>query len=825
MSEFMPENISSLTNLSLEIVDLLSKDPDHPLVKAFAVKKAAELVERFGGERQAVIPLLQAIQEEFRYLPRPILEQIAQTTQITPADLMGVATFYTRFRLKPVGEHRISVCTGTACHVKGASLVLDAFRKELGLVENEDTDRDGRFTVENVACLGCCTLAPVVQIDEKTYGHVQPSSVGEVLEDFLARRDGSAPTGKSLFVPEETLGEIRVGLGSCCQAQGSRQVHDAVVDVLHETQAPMRIKPVGCIGMCHQVPLVEIVSSKGDSTYFAKVRPEEVRSIVLENCRPKSLFARCRYRLRSFLESLWTDEFVSPVKSRRIDTKSAPVCTFLERQVRLATEMSGLCSPIDLDEYVSHGGMAAFRRVLFDLTSDDVLCEMEKAGVRGRGGAGFPTFRKWSFVRDTQSDVKYVVCNGDEGDPGAFMDRMLLESFPYRILEGMMIAARAVGARHGFLYIRAEYPLAVRRVRAAIDVLKNRGFLGEKILGSDFSLSLEVKEGAGAFVCGEETALLESIEGRRGMPRVRPPFPAQAGLFGKPTLINNVETWSLVPWIFRHGGEAFAKAGTPHSPGTKVFALAGKIQRGGLIEVPMGISIRTVVEEIGGSIANGRRFKAVQIGGPSGGCVPAELADTSVDYESLAAVGAIMGSGGMVVLDEDDCMVDIARYFLQFTQEQSCGKCTFCRIGTRRMLEILERICSGKGKKDDLEILSDLAEKVKLGSLCGLGKTAPNPVLSTLRFFNEEYRAHLDGICPAGKCRDLIDYRIADMCNGCSICARVCPVGAIEATPYRQHRIDPAICTRCDACRTACPTGAVEIWSGFRRDVCVKSGF
>ncbi|MDD3588421.1 MAG: NADH-ubiquinone oxidoreductase-F iron-sulfur binding region domain-containing protein, partial [Thermoguttaceae bacterium] len=527
-------------------------------------------------------------------------------------------------------------------------------------------------------------------------------------------------------------------------------------------------------------------------------------------------------RLRSFLESLWTDEFVSPLKSRRIDTKSAPVCTFLDRQVRLATEMSGLCSPIDLDEYISHGGMTALRHVLFDMTPDDVLAEMEKAGVRGRGGAGFPTFRKWSFVRDAKGDVKYVVCNGDEGDPGAFMDRMLLESFPYRILEGMMIAAKTVGARHGFLYIRAEYPLAVRRVRAAIEVLEKRGFLGEKILGSDFSFSLEIKEGAGAFVCGEETALLESIEGHRGMPRVRPPFPAQVGLFGKPTLINNVETWALVPWIFRHGGDAFAKAGTKTSPGTKVFALAGKIQRGGLIEVPMGISIRTIVEEIGGSIAHGRKFKAVQIGGPSGGCVPAELADTPVDYESLAAVGAIMGSGGMVVLDEDDCMVDIARYFLQFTQEQSCGKCTFCRIGTRRMLEILERICLGKGKKDDLETLADLAEKVKQGSLCGLGKTAPNPVLSTLRFFAEEYRAHLNGICPAGKCRELIDYRIADTCNGCSICAQICPVGAIEATPYRQHRIDPTLCTRCDACRSACVVGAVEIWSGPERNVCVK---
>jgi NADH-quinone oxidoreductase subunit F len=383
----------------------------------------------------------------------------------------------------------------------------------------------------------------------------------------------------------------------------------------------------------------------------------------------------------------------------------------------------------------------------------------------------------------------------------------------------MAIAARAVGARHGFFYIRAEYPLAVKRIREAIQRCCDRGLLGDRLMGSDFPLHLTVMEGAGAFVCGEETALLASLEGRRGMPRLRPPYPAEQGLWNQPTLVNNVETLAVVPWIFRHSGRAFAELGTDHSRGTKVFALAGKVRRGGLIEVPMGITIRQIVEEIGGGVAEGRRFKAVQVGGPSGGCVPAELADTTVDYEALAQVGAIMGSGGLVVLDDSDCMVDIARYFLRFTQDQSCGKCTFCRIGTRRMLDVLDRIATGQGKRGDLESLESLARSVGSASICGLGRTAPNPVLSTLRYFREEYEAHLEGRCPAGRCKELIVYRIDDRCIGCTLCAQQCPVSAIPMTPYRQHVIDLEICTRCDTCRQVCPTGAVSVVSGIRGQV------
>jgi NADH-quinone oxidoreductase subunit F len=409
------------------------------------------------------------------------------------------------------------------------------------------------------------------------------------------------------------------------------------------------------------------------------------------------------------------------------------------------------------------------------------------------------------------AETKYVICNGDEGDPGAFMDRMLLESFPYRIIEGMAIAALAVGAHEGIFYIRREYPLAVRRVQKALDELQRRGWLGDRLLGKDYPFRIVIKEGAGAFVCGEETALIASIEGRRGMPRLRPPFPAESGLWNRPTLINNVETLALVPWILHHGHAAFAAIGTAASKGTKVFALAGKIRRGGLIEVPMGTTLREIVDEIGGGVPEGHRLKAVQIGGPSGGCVPARLADTTVDYESLREVGAIMGSGGLVVLDDSDCLVDMARYFLQFTQEQSCGKCTFCRVGTRRMLELLDRLCAGKGRREELDELERLAGQVTAGSLCGLGRTAPNPVMTTLRYFRDEYEAHLQGRCPAGRCRALIRYTINDQCTGCTLCAQHCPVDAIPMTPYAHHVIDQTRCTKCDTCRRVCPHEAVEV--------------
>lgn len=770
------------------------------------------VVADLGRGREAVIPILQRLQDEYRYLPEEALRRVCDITDITPATITGVSTFYDQFRHEPVGEHMIHVCVGTACHVKGAGLVMDSIRHELAIGNGGDTDEKGQFTVQPVACLGCCTLAPVVQIDDVTYGRLTPRMVADVLDDFLHHQNGAAK--KHAKQPTHAIGEtgeIRIGLGSCCIAQGSGKVRDAIDDVLGESGAAAHVKRVGCVGMCHQTPLVEVVPLQGETSLYARVQPEDVPSLVLKHFKPRGLVKRLGYAANRWLDRMLTDEDEEPTIERAINPREDPVCSFLGPQKHIATEFCGTLDPTNIAEYRRHEGFVALRKVLDEHTPESIIQTIKDAGVRGRGGAGFPTGIKWEVVRKAEGDKKYIVCNGDEGDPGAFMDRMLLESFPYRVIEGMAIAARAIGAHEGVFYIRAEYPLAVKRINEALEICRREGVLGSNVLGSDFSFDLRIMEGAGAFVCGEETALLASIEGRRGMPELRPPYPAESGLWDKPTLINNVETYSLVPWIMRNGADAFAALGTEKSKGTKVFALAGKVARGGLIEVPMGVTLREVVNDVGGGVADGRKLKAVQVGGPSGGCVPAELADTTIDYEALARVGAIMGSGGLVVLDETDCMVDIARYFLRFTQDQSCGKCTFCRVGTKRMLDILDRICVGEGKKGDLERLEQLAKDVCAGSLCGLGKTAPNPVLSTLKYFREEYEAHLDGRCPAGKCVDLIEYKINDACIGCTLCAQDCPVDAIPMTPYRRHTIDLEKCTRCDSCRQVCPEAAVYV--------------
>lgn len=767
-----------------------------------------EAVARIGRGPDAVIPVLQAIQDHYHYLPPEALQRVCALTEITPAAITGVSTFYTQFRHRPVGKHRIQVCRGTACHVKGADLVHDAFAHQLGLQPGQDTDAAGEFTLEPVACLGCCTLAPVVQIDDATYGHLTPLGVPRVLRDFAHRRPARHHPRHEAQT-EHFAGEIRIGLGSCCVAQGSSRVFDEATEVVAASGARASIKRVGCVGMCHQTPLMELVQPDGTSSLYSHVQAEQVEAIILRHFQPRGWLSRLRHQANRLLEALYGNGHAD--EHQQLEPREAPVCDFLGPQRRIATEFCGSMDPLDIDEYLLHNGFDAVRRCLRELTPEQIIEQIDSSGLRGRGGAGFPTHFKWSKVRAAAGEAKYVICNGDEGDPGAFMDRMLLESFPYRIIEGMTIAAYAVGAHEGIFYIRAEYPLAVARIRDALQRCEERQLLGDDVAGSGFRFHVTVKEGAGAFICGEETALLHSLEGQRGTPRLRPPYPAESGLREKPTLINNVETLAVVPWIMRHGGEAFAELGTAKSKGTKVFALAGKVSRGGLIEVPMGVTLRQIVDDIGGGVAGGRRLKAVQVGGPSGGCVPAELADTPVDYEALTSAGAIMGSGGLVVLDDSDCMVDIARYFLRFTQDQSCGKCTFCRVGTKRMLEILDRICSGRSRKGDLEELESLSRMVSAGSLCGLGKTAPNPVLSTLRYFRAEYEAHLAGECPAGRCKDLIAYKITDRCIGCTLCAQQCPVDAIPFAPYQRHAIDVEKCTGCDNCRQVCPEHAVTI--------------
>ena len=780
----------------------------------------SQAVEKIGTGQEKVLEILQAIQGHFGYLPKEALELVCELTDITPASIAGVSTFYSQFRHRPAGRHTIKVCIGTACHVKGGGQVYDAFKRQLGIGEEEDTDPQKLFTVEKVACLGCCMLAPVIQIqgqaiqiDNITYGHLSSEQVPMVLKDFLEQQKAQARQADSrdYAKSDKELGQIRICLDSSCVASGSGKVYEALKEAVKETGAKTKVKSVGCTGISFLAPLVEVVAADGISFRYANVMPQDAKAIVLRHFKPKTIRRKIRNTISTMLDKILTDEAWQPVTRYSVDVRDQPVAGFLQNQVHIATQHYGSIDPLDLDEYIHNDGFKALQKAVSELGPEQVISRIKLSGLRGRGGAGFPTHLKWSTVRNSDSDKKYLICNGDEGDPGAFMDRMLIESYPYRVIEGAAIAAYAVGADEGYLYIRAEYPLAVKRMSQAIDACRQRGFLGSNIMKAKFSLQLKIVAGAGAFVCGEETALIASIEGRRGIPRLRPPYPAISGLWGKPTLINNVETYTVVPWIIRNGPQAFAELGTAGSKGTKVFALAGKIARGGLVEIPMGISIRQIIEDVGGGIAGGLKLKAVQVGGPSGGCVPAELAHIPVDYETLNDIGAMMGSGGMVALDESDCMVDIARYFLEFTQNQSCGKCTFCRIGTRRMLDILERLCAGEGKKTDIQELEHLAHKIRNTSLCGLGRTAPNPVLSTIKYFRDEYEAHLEKRCPAGRCKALITYSITDDCIGCTLCAQHCPADAIEMRPYQKHEIDTDKCIRCGTCKSVCQKDAIKV--------------
>lgn len=780
------------------------------------------ILERLGRTSDALIPILHAIQEHYKYLPEEALRFVCRQTEITPAAVEGVATFFDKFRRKPVGKHIISVCDGTACHVKGSVAVHEAVAEHLNLPENEDTDADGLFTLQKVACLGCCTLAPAVQIDTVTYGHVMPDTVSGMLADFLEQQSQGKREGADVTADgADTMGEIRIGLGSCCVAGGSEKIRGALMESLAALGVRTRVKHVSCVGMCHQTPLLEILLPGQAPHLYAKVRPEDVSAILSKHFKPSTPWRFLRNTAHQWIQRAYTGQVSSAPNRYALDVRDAPVAAFLGAQMRLATEYCGEIDPTDLEEYCQLGGFKALRACLElesdgncntpSFSPDGIIEELRISRLRGRGGAGFPTAQKWLAVRNAPGMPKYVICNGDEGDPGAFMDRMILESYPYRVIEGMIIASIAVGAEEGILYIRAEYPLAVQRIHEALRRCEKAGYLGTHIMGSGHTFHLRVAQGAGAFVCGEETALIASLEGRRGSPEFRPPFPAQQGFHNCPTLVNNTETFALVPWILRNGGAAFAELGTEKSKGTKVFSLAGKVERGGLIEVPMGCTIRQIVDDVGGGVAGGRKLKAVQIGGPSGGCIPASLCDTPVDYEALLDAGAMMGSGGFVVLDDADCMVEMAHYFLSFTQRESCGKCVPCRVGTKRMLELLAMLCRGEGKPGDLEHLQELALVVKRQSLCGLGKTAPNPVLTSLRYFRDEFEAHIAGKCPAGKCKPLITYSISEACIGCTKCAQVCAPEAIVMKPYEVHEINQELCTRCDNCRLVCPVDAVKV--------------
>ena len=583
--------------------------------------------------------------------------------------------------------------------------------------------------------------------------------------------------------------------GTGCTSSGSEQI---ITELEKEIKAvgleeEVKVVKTGCFGLCALGPIM-IVYPEG--SFYSRVHPEDIKEIVDEHLLKGRIVKRLLYS-----ETVEDDHI-----------KSLNETDFYKKQHRVALRNCGVINPENIDEYIAVDGYQALGKCLTEYTPEQVIQVIKDSGLRGRGGAGFPTGVKWSFAAANQADQKYVCCNADEGDPGAFMDRSVLEGDPHAVIEAMAIAGYAIGASQGYIYVRAEYPIAVKRLQIAIGQAREYGLLGKDIFGSGFDFDLDLRLGAGAFVCGEETALMTSIEGKRGEPRCRPPFPAVKGLFGKPTVLNNVETYANIPQIILKGADWFSSMGTEKSKGTKVFALGGKIHNTGLVEVPMGTTLREIVEEIGGGIPNGKKFKAAQTGGPSGGCIPAEHLDVPIDYDNLIAIGSMMGSGGLIVMDEDNCMVDIAKFFLEFTVDESCGKCTPCRVGTKRLYEMLDKVTKGQGTLEDLDKMEELCYHIKANSLCGLGQTAPNPVLSTLRYFRDEYVAHVvDKRCPAGVCKELLSYEIdPTKCNGCTLCSRVCPVGAISGTVKQPHTIDKNKCIKCGACMEKCKFAAIE---------------
>ena len=614
-------------------------------------------------------------------------------------------------------------------------------------------------------------------------------------EDIVRVRTIVAEEGEKLAKETQYRKQILVCGGTGCTSSGSMKILETLNAELKATGIEDEILVVrtGCFGLCSLGPIV-IVYPEG--SFYAQATPEGVKRIVDEHLLKGEVCKDLLYK-----ETVKEDGSIISLYETN----------FYKKQKRIALRNCGVIDPENIDEYIATEGYQALYKVLDSMTPDQVAQEVLDSGLRGRGGAGFPTGRKWMFTKDAPGDVKYVACNADEGDPGAFMDRSILEGDPHAIIEAMSIAAYTVGAQKGFVYVRAEYPVAVHRLQVAIDQAREYGLLGENIFGKGFNFDIEIRLGAGAFVCGEETALLTSIEGNRGEPRPRPPFPAVKGLFGKPTLLNNVETYANIAQIIRHGASWYNSMGTETSKGTKVFALGGKITNVGLVEIPMGTTLREIIEEIGGGIPNGKKFKAAQTGGPSGGCIPAEHIDTPIDYESLAKLGSMMGSGGLIVMDEDNCMVDVSKFYLEFTVDESCGKCTPCRIGTRKLHQLLEKITKGKATMEDLDTIDELANHMKSSSLCALGQSAPNPVLSTLHYFKDEYIAHIEGkCCPAGVCKDLLQYEIIeDKCKGCTLCARNCPAKAITGTVKQPHVIDQEKCIKCGVCMSNCKFGAI----------------
>ncbi|MBN2384336.1 NAD(P)H-dependent oxidoreductase subunit E [bacterium] len=786
------------------------------------IEEIRAIIIKWGDDPEYVIEMMQDIQERFRHIPKTALDEIVKHTGTPFAQLYHIATFYKAFSLEPRGETSIMVCMGTACHVKGAARILDSFERVLGIKAGETTP-DNKYSLEAVACLGACSIAPVVRIGDEVYGNVEARNVEKLLKKHA--KSAKVAAEKKAVIKEtrcpEPLEEISrreqeraatykgmlmVCTGTGCVAAKGFDLRDHLVEALKTRGLDKEwlVVSTGCNGFCAMGP---IVVSQPDGTFYQKVTPTDVEELIEHHIVQGKV-----------LERLLHKDPVSGVVQQKMND-----IAFFNKQELIALRNKGLIDPENIDHYIARGGYRSLRKVLTELKPDDVIREIIASGIRGRGGGGFPAGVKWQSGKKAaqkRNEEIFVVCNGDEGDPGAFMDRSIIETDPHSVIEGMSIGAFAVGAHEGFIYIRKEYPLAQHRLKIAIEQARERGLLGKNILGNGFDFDISIHRGAGAFVCGESTALMASMSGKAGEPRAKYIHNVEYGFRDKPTVLNNVETWANVPPIIDRGSQWFASIGSGDvsknpwdgSSGTKVFSLVGKIRNTGLVEVPMGITLREIIEDIGGGIPNGRAFKAVQTGGPSGGCLPASMLDMPVDFDSLTEAGSMMGSGGMIVMDDKTGMVDVARYFVNFLVDESCGKCTPCREGLFALNRVLTSICNGQGKPEDIDFLEEVCHTIREASLCQLGGSAPNPVLSTLRYFRDEYIAHIEQKrCPAGACKALIRYEINENCNGCTACVKPCPTQAISGEKNKRHVIDASKCIKCGICLETCRFDSVEV--------------
>jgi NADH-quinone oxidoreductase subunit F len=777
------------------------------------------ILQRYPGEQSSLIMVLQDVQEKLNYIPEETIDLVSDGLGVPRSRVYSVASFYKSFSLKPQGKHKVDVCLGTACHVRGAERLVHQLTEELGIKPGETTE-DLEVTLNTVHCVGACAIGPVVIMDGEYHGEVTPQKLTKSLKKCCSSEapkactctEAPAPAAplveriananelatlkqELLEVRQEEQAVISVCCGSGCRALGSERLIRAFEEGLAEAGLAgevgiHRIQKNGCHGYCEKGILCVI---RPAGILYQHVKPKDVPEIIAKTLLNGQVVDRLLYE--------------DPESGEKIvHEKDVP---FYARQERLLMQMNAVIDPLDIRDYIAAGGYEALAKALTQMQSDDVIGEVKSAGLRGRGGGGFHAARKWASCRKVKADKKYILCNADEGDPGAFMDCSLLEGNPHSVIEGMIIGAYAIAGREsqaeGYVYVRGEYPVAVANLEVALDQARAAGLLGVDILCSGFSYDIKISRGGGSFVCGESTALMASIEGKIGEPRAKYIHTATSGLYESPTVLNNVETWANVPIIIRDGADSFAAIGAEKSKGTKIFSLVGKVNNTGLVEVPMGMTLREIVYDIGGGIRGGKQFKAVQTGGPSGGCLPEAMLDLPVDFDELTKVGSMMGSGGMIVMDEATCMVDIARYFTDFLAEESCGKCAACRLGLDQLKDILERICAGQGRAEDIPQMEKLFEVLDNGSLCGLGKSAANPVRSTLTYFREEYEAHIDcQKCPAGVCRALITYYIDDSCTGCLLCKKACPQDAITGKKKELHVIDESKCDRCGICVASC---------------------